>query len=362
MKKNKMLTMIVCFLFGAAGGLLVGKGLRNGNVDSLITLAVSAAVFMAALVLSVIIHEGGHLVMGLLTGYKFSSFRIFSWILMKEDGRFTIKRFSIPGTGGQCKLAPPENTEPEETPFLLYHAGGFIFNFITAAICILICVVVREKVVRVPLSELGFVNIYLGIVNAVPMTIGIDNDGKNIVSMMKSPAERRKIYNLLKADALQAEGMSLNEMPESLFETTEHCETSFDSMSYSFNAVRLIEQNNYSAAAEKLKDAIHKPKIADVLKNEMKCEYIFCRMAEGAEKEEIDELYDKSMKNYVDKTQKFYISRRRFLYLYKLLIEKDNAEAEKEYDKFQKMEKKYPFSGEYKGERKIFDDLRQRFA
>ena len=34
---------------------------------------------------NVIIHEGGHLIFGLMTGYKFNSFRIFSVILIKQN-------------------------------------------------------------------------------------------------------------------------------------------------------------------------------------------------------------------------------------------------------------------------------------
>ena len=49
---------------------------------------------------NVIIHEGGHLIFGLMTGYKFNSFRIFSVILIKQNGKLKIKNISLAGTGG----------------------------------------------------------------------------------------------------------------------------------------------------------------------------------------------------------------------------------------------------------------------
>ena len=57
---------------------------------------------------NVIIHEGGHLIFGLMTGYKFNSFRIFSVILIKQNGKLKIKNISLAGTGGQCLMSPPE--------------------------------------------------------------------------------------------------------------------------------------------------------------------------------------------------------------------------------------------------------------
>ena len=37
---------------------------------------------LIAFILNIIIHEGGHLVAGLLTGYKFVSFRFFNWTII----------------------------------------------------------------------------------------------------------------------------------------------------------------------------------------------------------------------------------------------------------------------------------------
>ena len=58
--------------------------------------------------LQLIIHEGGHLVAGLLTGYRFVSFRVLNWLLIRKDGRLQWRNFELAGTGGQCLLAPPD--------------------------------------------------------------------------------------------------------------------------------------------------------------------------------------------------------------------------------------------------------------
>ena len=63
--------------------------------------------FLVTLVLHITAHEGGHLAAGLLTGYKFVSFRIFSITFIRSARGIVIKRFKIGGTGGQCLLSPP---------------------------------------------------------------------------------------------------------------------------------------------------------------------------------------------------------------------------------------------------------------
>ena len=57
---------------------------------------------LVAFVLQIVLHEGGHLLFGLLSGYRFVSFRIFNWTLIRQEGKFRLKRFGIAGTGGQC--------------------------------------------------------------------------------------------------------------------------------------------------------------------------------------------------------------------------------------------------------------------
>lgn len=78
------------------------------NLPRLVTLC--AILFLSIIssgFLHIILHEAGHLVGGLLQGYKFVSFRILSFTLVRHEGKLRWKRFSIAGTGGQCLLLPP---------------------------------------------------------------------------------------------------------------------------------------------------------------------------------------------------------------------------------------------------------------
>src|SRR5690554_327560 len=47
--------------------------------------------------LQVIVHEGGHLVAGLLSAHSFSMFKLLSFIWVKESGKVTVKKQHAPG-------------------------------------------------------------------------------------------------------------------------------------------------------------------------------------------------------------------------------------------------------------------------
>ena len=86
---------------------------KLGGGDPLKTaglLLAGLALAALAYFLQVTVHEGGHLVCGLLTGYRPLSFRIGRVLLVKLDGRWRVRSLHIPGTGGQCLMAPPERT------------------------------------------------------------------------------------------------------------------------------------------------------------------------------------------------------------------------------------------------------------
>ena len=82
---------------------------------------------------SIIVHEGGHLVFGLISGYRFCSFRIGSLMWINQDGKIQLRRFNLAGTGGQCLMTPPAEKE-SKAQIITYNLGGVIANLILAAV------------------------------------------------------------------------------------------------------------------------------------------------------------------------------------------------------------------------------------
>lgn len=90
---------------GACGyfGMMFVERMHGGKVRIAEILAGLAWIILclyAAAFLQTIVHEGGHLVCGLLSGYKFSSFRVGKVILVKKKDGIKRGRYSLMGTRG----------------------------------------------------------------------------------------------------------------------------------------------------------------------------------------------------------------------------------------------------------------------
>ena len=116
-KAGGIISMVIILLIGfAAGWLVTAYADRAGGADTgsgafLIRLLYLVFCIYLAFFLQGAVHEAGHLICGLLSGYGFASYRIGSLMWIKQDGKIRFKRFSIAGTGGQCLMTPPELTE-----------------------------------------------------------------------------------------------------------------------------------------------------------------------------------------------------------------------------------------------------------
>ena len=191
-----------------------GGGFLIIYIFFLVMLLVSTALQTA-------IHEAGHLVMGLLTGYRFVSYRIFSLMIYRnEEGKLAFRRYSVPGTAGQCLMSPPDYREPY--PFFLYNIGGALFNLLTALMVMVLMRFIRNDCLFVALGSFSLAGIFTGFGNGVPMqTAMAPNDGMNIMEMIRHPSSRRAFWQQMKSNELLIAGKRLKDMPDELFEADE---------------------------------------------------------------------------------------------------------------------------------------------
>lgn len=351
-KKFKLSDLIGGLLGGLLGACLgfflyyigfeIGKG-GNGIIP-IIAIMLSLII---SIYIHIIIHEGGHLLFGILSGYKFVSFRIASFTLVKEE-KFKLKRYSIPGTAGQCLMDPPEYNE-DNFPYVLYNLGGGLLNLVASFFAILIIVLTNSSgEIKNGLYIFSILGIYLALTNLIPLNLGgVANDGMNILSIKKSKEARYAFYLQLKANALLMTGTRYKDMPIEWFNVPENLD-----IKNSINLSRKILEGNYYLDKhnfEKTKEVFEKiledENILGLYKNEIACELIFCELITDINEEKINSLYTKEIKKYIDKN-KFMISKKRTQYAYELLINKDKIKADKVKLEFEKLIKTYPYKGE----------------
>ncbi|HHX55469.1 MAG TPA: hypothetical protein GX705_03890, partial [Clostridiales bacterium] len=123
-KKGQIFSSIIFILGGAASGIIIGKFVANTNFELTLTelifyLFLLMLFIFLTMIFHIIIHEMGHLIFGLISGYKFVSFRVGSLMLKKEKGKYVLKKFNIVGTAGQCLMGPDDNWNAYDYPYTL---------------------------------------------------------------------------------------------------------------------------------------------------------------------------------------------------------------------------------------------------
>jgi len=95
-------------------------------------------------------------------------------------------------------------------------------------------------------------------------------------------------------------------------------------------------------------------KMLGIQKNEFLCELLFLELIGECRKEEVDRLYTRELKKYIEATSS-YVTRQRLLYAYAKLFLNDDAEAAKARKKYEETCLSYPFEGEIAGNNELID-------
>lgn len=346
---------IASILTGAVCGFLSIEFAHKLNPDEIPLLALSIMLLMVFLfsILQTIIHEAGHLVFGLATGYKFCSFRVFSFMWIKIDDKIKLKRYSLAGTEGQCLMSPPDLVDGK-MPVVLYNFGGCIFNFITASIALILYFIIKENIyVKTALMIFAILGFCYSLINGIPFKLGeVNNDGYNAISLGKNPKATKALWTQLKISEYQTQGLRLKNMPEKMFvmPTVEEMNNSLISAIAVFRCNRLMDEQNFEEAKNLITTLLNREyNILGVYRNMLTCDLIYLNLISKNDSDEIEKLYSKSQKNFM-KAMKTNLSVIRTNYAYALLFEKDANKAQEIKIQFEKQEKTYPYKADFQSE------------
>lgn len=370
-KKNidtkEMLSKIVVLIFSGIVGAVGGSMIYAKNMspqDTFLELFLILAIFIISYTVQIILHESGHLIFGLLSGYEFTSFRIGSLTIIKEDGKLAIKKFNLKGTAGQCIMFPKED-DYEKCSYVLYNLGGVLMNAIVSALCFVVYTIAsgNTNIDSILICMIGS-GIVIVITNGIPMKIsGVVNDGYNVMSIINNKIMKYCFYIQLKVNGLMSRGMRVKDMPLKWFQIDEKSDFSNPLVT----SIKCIEANYYHDKLEfdKAKECYefllnYNPKIIKLYEYEIKCELLFYEIIGERNEEKISKLYTDQLKSYI-KASKSHISKMRLMYAYALIIEKDMQKANKILDKIEINKNKYPNKGETESELEIIKFVRDNF-
>ena len=365
MMKNllKYLALILMFAVGGAlGGVVMLSLFLNGDFGSenLILLTVGIAV---AFYLCVILHEAGHLIFGLIGGYRFSSFRIGSIMLVRQNGKLCLRLLKLVGTGGQCLMIPPES-RMSAASCVLYNLGGVIINTVCAVIFgILYLFLPYTAVVTQILLMAAVFSLIFALLNGIPLNMGMPNDGLNTLYILKNPdAMQAMNYQLLIASA-NAEGIRLSDMPDLWFSIDSDSDLT-DPLCGAisvFACNRLLDKRRIHEAREAITSLLNSDvKLAELHKCLLASDLIFCILTEDGNMARIANWYTDAQKKFM-KAMKTNPSVIRTEYAIALIRDKDENIAENIRQKFEKVAKTYPYQQEIDSERELIELALERY-
>ena len=332
----------------------------NEEILSLVGLFIGMYV---ALFFHLIVHEAGHLIFGLLTGYKFSSFRIGSFMWMKENGKLTLKRLSIAGTGGQCLMSPPEMKDGK-IPLVMYNLGGSFINIILGVLFGVGYFLCSGIPFLSPLLLIfAFVGIAIALMNGIPMRMGtVDNDGYNAFALSRNKEAVEAFWVQLKVVEQSSKGIRTKDMPSEWFAVP-----SDSAMKNSMVATRGVFACNRLMDAEQFEEAdalmSHLLEIDSGIvglhRNLLMCDRMFIELIGENRHDIIENMLTKEQKKFM-KAMKRFPSVLRTEYALAALFDKDKSKAEKIQADFEKVSKTYPYKHEVDSERDLLRIVDQK--
>lgn len=312
----------------------------------------------AAIFVQLIFHETGHLIFGFLSGYKFSSFRIFSYIWVKENNKIRFRRLSIAGTGGQCLMSPPD-MEDGKVPLVLYNLGGAIMNIIAGLIFLGLYFAFDGipflSTLMLLAAVIGFI---LAFMNGVPMRMGtVDNDGYNAFALTRNPEAMRAFWVQMKVAEQTARGIRLKDMPDEWFAvpSDEAMKNSMVAVLGVFACNRLMDALDFEEADKLMAHMTGLDcGMVGLHRNLMICDRMYVEMIIENRREMIDSMLTKEQKTFM-RAMKNFPSVIRCEYVYALLCEKDEGKAEQAMARFEKCAKTYPYPNDIQSERELME-------
>lgn len=367
MKKKKLLLLYLLYL---AAGFLIGLltpvilkattgqetfAKTDGNVLFLLVISV-----VVSWILGVMLHEAGHLIAGLLSHYRFISYRFYALTVIRLNTGWKCRYYKMPGTAGQCLMEP--TLSYEEQPCLLYHAGGVLANLLTAACCVLLMYLMKPQtfLIQSTLFMMIIFNVLMAISNGFPFSNqGLSNDGRNFITSRHDNEYRQYICNALKIQARLTQGEAMHTIPKTYFTLPKHPDYT---KSYHVEAILNLISYEQSCRHEDTARSL----VQSLVPYEAQLGYfryhylyekIYYQLIDGDLEEARSTLHEKAVQRYLKKMKKMPATLRlRMTEAH--YLNHDQQQADAYYEQAKAMQAKYAIPGVCQLELQLMDAIR----
>lgn len=365
----RLLAAIALLLGILAAAEMLGAGFAEGdNISDSLVFPVTVGCILVAFFLHIIIHECGHLVAGLLSDYQFLSFRVLKITLVRNrQGHYSIRRYTLPGTLGQCLLVPPHQFLPESVPYFWYNAGGITANLLTSVVAFAVLTCGKTS----PLAYfflLCFVwmGLLMALANGIPhRSTSIWNDGMNLRELRRDKGLRVHFYNQLTINALLTYGQRYREMPQWLFPSVQNMDYSNPLLlAAKLNEIsRLEDEGQYLKAHSMIEEVWeHKMALPQGLVNDIKSEYLLLELLTLRRPSVEAALCDRRLQRYLRTAGTWSASRMALQYALALIVGHNTSRARTLRVKFEVRAPGFVYQGEVPTARAQMDYVKAGYA
>lgn len=361
-KKQVLILLFLCVLLMLLGFFLPFLLDSIFPVDEMKTgelVVLFSGIFVAVIIAAffqILLHETGHLIFGLLTGYQFSSFRIGRYMWVKHENKIEFRKMHIAGTGGQCLMVPPQMKE-EKIPFVLYNLGGVIINLLSSILFVCLFFATGSTPA---LSVFFFITAAIGVVmaliNGIPMQSDvITNDGYNVIALKKDPHALKAFWIQMKINEQIVKGKRLKDMPSEWFVMPKE-EAMKNSMVAAIGVLscnRLMDSLEIEKADKQMEELLKMDTgMVGLHRRLLITDRIFCFLTGKNSTGDIEELLNHDQKRFMKAMKKFpSVLRTRFTVA--LLYDRDCSEANRIREEFEKIASSYPHQGDVESDREL---------
>ena len=366
-KVKSGVTFFLFILIGAVFGFCIAMALGSAETGKSISELVMVSVFLPSLLVSYIVHiaahEFGHVMMGKLTGYQFHSYRIFSFMFLKEDGKWKLKRYTIPGTLGQAIMIPPEKKDGR-FPWFLYNLGGGLVNLVLAIIALVIYLLNPHisGIVAIILLCFIMVGLITGALNLIPFPPTLmANDGSNMMAMAKDEIARECFYKQLSTVGNLALNKRFMDYPLEYYSLPKEANLKCQVIACIKNHELLYyyEMEDYNSAIKFLNTMEQVEGLPKILKLSFDAERLFFECLQGPREEVVEALCYKELLNVL-KQGKSMLDMQRILMAYEGLYHKDVEKAKMYYNRARKLLESYPIKCVVDIEKRFLDEIKEK--
>ena len=338
-----VLFLIVVFLFSVYGAVQVGEKIAALGKDAfleryMIFVFVYALCYCVLTFIAIIWHELGHLYFGKKAGLEFISFNVLSFTFYKDGDKVKLKKERrIPGIKGYCNMTSKQDEKYDKKLIMLHYMGGVIFNLLMALVSLIILFISSNSYLVLILMLNIILNVYIALNNAIPNIAksGTDSDALQVIYYLD---DEEYLSTKSKLNTIQRQffnGVALEDIDENLFSKPKE----FKRYSDLWNALYYID---YIIAKEKLEEAVDyinkvlveaKELLTKPTRVTLKLQLINCMfdMEDDVEvlASKIEKIWDDEIKKYLDVMSKVSPVFIGMNYLYSVVVEKNEVNAEK---------------------------------